>query len=600
MKHPESKAASDTRMSCGITRLACRHLILTALIAMAAPLSSQTVTLTYLGNRTIATGTLVGGVEFGGVSGIFYNPYTDRFTAITDDSRSAGASRLWTIQLTYDGATFSAASVVSGLQLRTAAGALFPLADTEGIAGNLDGSFLVSHEGLAAGTDTVNSIPPWIRRFDGATGRQLGEIPLPDKFIPRDANGQLVTPDNAAQVSGVRSNLGIENLGISPSRRTLFAANEAALKQDDSRTFNSSDTQAQNSDIRIIRYSGLPNNPVASGEKVYRADQGTLYLIVRRFNTVAEILPIDDNGRLLVLERGLTQNNTNLGSYRIRIYEVDYNQAGTTDVNGVHSLIGASFNRLTKSLRWESSSNMDNVEAMCWGRDINGFRTLVLASDNNFASTQTTQFHVFLTNVPAVPQRTLATSVIGDGAVATSPQVPWYPDGAEVSLTALPGTHYDFGRWEGDATGSANPLTLAMTANRSVTARFRSPYQRWKFTYFTEAQIYQSQMTWPEEDPDGDGINNLLEYALGGDPTRPFTAKLPVAAKAPGALTLTYRKIPALPDVGWQVETSADLVQWSPVGDVLVAMENGIEIRRASIPTTSPSAFLRLKVIKQF
>jgi hypothetical protein len=542
------------------------RLLAAALFAAVAPLAAQTVTLTYLGNRNIATGTLVGGIEFGGVSGISYNPYTDRFTAITDDSRSAGRSRLWKINLSYDETTFSAATVISDLQLRTAAGAILPLADTEGIAGNLDGSFMVSHEGLAAGTDAVNSIPPWIRRFDPVTGRHNGEIPLPDKFIPRNSSGQLVAPDNAAQVSGVRSNLGIENLGISPSRRTLYAANEAALKQDDSRTFNSSDTQAQNSDLRIVRYSGLPGNPVASGEKVYRADQGTLYLIVRRFNTVAEILPIDDNGRLLVLERGLTQNNTNTGSYRIRIYLVDFNQAGTTDVSATPSLIGASFTRLSKTLLWESSSNLDNVEAMCWGRDINGFRTLVLASDNNFASTQVTQFHVLLTNIPAVPRHTLITAVTGSGSVDSSPQLPWYPDGAEVSLTVVPATHYDFGRWEGDASGSANPLALTMTANRNITARFRSPYQRWKFTYFTEAEIYQSQMTWPEEDPDNDGITNLMEYALGGDPTQPNTAVLPVADHSAGALTFDYVKNPTLPDVSWQVQASPNLVDWHSEG----------------------------------
>jgi hypothetical protein len=379
------------------------HWLLICFLSATSPLAAQTITLTYLGNRTIATGTLVGGVEFGGISGIFYNPHTDRFTGVTDDSRSEGASRLWTINLTYSGTSFTAANVDSGLQLRTASGTLLPLADTEGISGNLDGSFLISHEGLAAGTDSANSIPPWIRRFDAVNCWHNGEITLPDKFIPRDATGRLVAPDNAVQVTGVRSNLGIENLGISPSRRTLFAANEAALKQDDPRIFNSQYSPAENCDIRIVRYSGLPGSQLAICEKAYRAESGTDIILARLFNTVSEILPVDDNGRLLVLERGLSQVCKSTGNYRIRIYEVDYNEADATDVGGVSSLIGASFTRLTKSLRWESSFDMDNIEAMCWGRDLNGLRTLVLASDNNFAAVQTTQFHVFLTNAPAVP-----------------------------------------------------------------------------------------------------------------------------------------------------------------------------------------------------
>ena len=64
---------------------------------------------------------------------------------------------------------------------------------------------------------------------------------------------------------------------------------------------------------------------------------------------------------------------------------------------------------------------MDNVEAMCFGRDIDGFRTIVLASDNNFNSAQITQFHVLKTNIPAVTRRSLATSVSGSGTVATAP-----------------------------------------------------------------------------------------------------------------------------------------------------------------------------------
>ena len=39
---------------------------------------------------------------------------------------------------------------------------------------------------------------------------------------------------------------------------------------------------------------------------------------------------------------------------------------------------------------------MDNIEAISWGKTMaNGNRTLVLAADNNFSSTQTNLFMVF-------------------------------------------------------------------------------------------------------------------------------------------------------------------------------------------------------------
>ena len=436
--------------------------------------SALSQTLTYVGSQTIATATVVGGVEIGGLSGISYNPYTDRFIAITDDSRTDGASRMWTFDLAYTGSSFTSATALSSIGMKKPDGSTLPLADTEGIAGNLDGSFFVSHEGLAAGVDATYSIPPWIARFNGSTGNKEADVALPVKFLPRDGSGNPVAPSASNQSSGVVSNLSLECLGITPSKKVLFTANEAALKQDYNGTYNSDTNQAQNSLTRIVRFTGAPGNPVAAEEKVYQADLGTVYIIVRRFNTVPEILPVDDSGRMFVMERGLTANNTNLGSYRIRIYEVNFNQTGTTNVAGVSSLQGATYTRLSKTLLWVSSSNMDNVESMCFGRDVNGFRTLVLASDNNFSTSQTTQFHVFTTNIPAVTRRTLDTSSTGSGSVTTSPSVAWYPDGSEVSLAATPATSHTFANWSGSVTGSSNPIGLTMDANKSVTANFLS------------------------------------------------------------------------------------------------------------------------------
>lgn len=581
-------------------RPGCHFLLAVGASVLAALSPARATQLTYLGNRTVATGTLVGGVEFGGVSGIVHDPYADRFIAITDDSRAAGASRLWTVNLSYNGTTFTSAAVESGTALKTAAGASLPLADTEGVAGNLDGSYFVSHEGLAAGTDPVNTIPPWIWKFDGITGKKLSEIGLPVKFLPRDTSGNAVAPSASNQATGVVSNLSLECLGISPSRKFLFTANEAALKQDYSGTYNGDTNQAQNSETRIVRFTNVPGAPVTSEEKVYRADQGTLYIIVRRFNTVPDILPIDDTGRMLVLERGLTQNNTNLGSYRIRIYEIDFNQSSATNVSGVASLIGATYTRLTKTLLWESSSNMDNVEAMCWGRDIDGFRTLILASDNNFSTSQITQFHVLLTDIPAVARRTLATGVSGNGTVTASPQVAWYPDGAEVTLVATPGSNHAFSQWEGSAAGATSPLVVVMDASKTVTARFLSPYQQWKTSYFSQTEIETSELSWPANDPEGDGIPNLLEYALSLHPRQPSQSGLPELASDATTLSLTYRKDPSKPDVAWQVEVSQALGQWDPVGDALIGTDGSMEIRKATVALTNGQAFLRLKVIKLF
>jgi hypothetical protein len=75
---------------------------------------------------------------------------------------------------------------------------------------------------------------------------------------------------------------------------------------------------------------------------------------------------------------------------------------------------------------------------------------------------------------PTTPQYTLtvAISPSGGGSVAKSPDQTQFAAGAVVTLTANPATGYQFTRWEGGATGTANPAMVTMNANTNVTAVF--------------------------------------------------------------------------------------------------------------------------------
>ncbi|MEI6946993.1 CBM35 domain-containing protein [Paraflavisolibacter sp. H34] len=70
---------------------------------------------------------------------------------------------------------------------------------------------------------------------------------------------------------------------------------------------------------------------------------------------------------------------------------------------------------------------------------------------------------------PAVTY-TLSTSVTGQGTVA--PANGTFNSGETATLTATPAAGYQFSGWSGDATGSANPLTVTMNANKVLTATF--------------------------------------------------------------------------------------------------------------------------------
>ena len=59
-----------------------------------------------------------------------------------------------------------------------------------------------------------------------------------------------------------------------------------------------------------------------------------------------------------------------------------------------------------------------------------------------------------------------------NGTVAQNPNQAAYDSNATVQLTATPATGYQFIGWSGDLSGSANPVTVTMNANKTITANF--------------------------------------------------------------------------------------------------------------------------------
>jgi len=74
--------------------------------------------------------------------------------------------------------------------------------------------------------------------------------------------------------------------------------------------------------------------------------------------------------------------------------------------------------------------------------------------------------------------RTLTLTGSGSGSVkvnGTLESLPWsgqFANGASVTLEAVPSSGWAFGSWSGDASGSANPITVTMSADKAITANF--------------------------------------------------------------------------------------------------------------------------------
>ncbi|MBC8009688.1 MAG: hypothetical protein H7067_06295, partial [Burkholderiales bacterium] len=139
---------------------------------------------------------------------------------------------------------------------------------------------------------------------------------------------------------------------------------------------------------------------------------------------------------------------------------------------------------------------------------------------------------------------------------------------------------------------SNDPDTASFVVNLSGTATAPSAF----VSYLINAGVPTNQRL-ATDDPDADGLSNLLEFALGGAPLVPDSGKLPEPEVIGGNLTLTYvRTQPSA--VTYEVRTTTDLTNatsWTATG-VTQGAPDGNGVTTASIPYTTGPGFLRLHV----
>ena len=97
-------------------------------------------------------------------------------------------------------------------------------------------------------------------------------------------------------------------------------------------------------------------------------------------------------------------------------------------------------------------------------------------------------------------------------------------------------------------------------------------------------------------DPDLDGIVNLIEFALGLNPTVSNLNATANPVVEGGNLTLTFTRNLLLSGVTSVVQSSPDLENWTDVPDSLVSSSNFNEVRKASVTMVPKDLYLRLKI----
>lgn len=110
-----------------------------------------------------------------------------------------------------------------------------------------------------------------------------------------------------------------------------------------------------------------------------------------------------------------------------------------------------------------------------------------------------------------------------------------------------------------------------------------STYHAWaSFAFGTASDIDGTE----QGDPDRDQISNLVEYAMGSDPTRPDSVPIVSASMVGGKLTMTGYWRAEMSALSMSLESSGDLMEWtvtSPLAQTVRGVGIGIESFQFSI-----------------
>jgi len=135
---------------------------------------------------------------------------------------------------------------------------------------------------------------------------------------------------------------------------------------------------------------------------------------------------------------------------------------------------------------------------------------------------------------------------------------------------------------------------LTFSSNSSVSSvSANTPYLAW-----AAGIKWNGKDSSPGADPDRDGVVNLMEYALGGDPLSALSAPRPeTQVSAANMLEISFLR--AGPGLTYTVLASSDLITWSEIPYTPLAVGETQTVSDTAVLTDNTRRFLRLRVSQQ-
>ena len=149
------------------------------------------------------------------------------------------------------------------------------------------------------------------------------------------------------------------------------------------------------------------------------------------------------------------------------------------------------------------------------------------------------------------------------------------------------------------------PAVLAAGAGAGTLTWEKS---NWLKTTYTDTTVTDNFSDWAirkgvsgaNEDPDKDGIQNLVEFSLGMDPQQASTQGLPTLSKPAAQRLFRFTRPNNLSGLTYIVQTSTDLLDWSgTLPTTFESFTTTTETLVATVPEELPERFVRLQVLQQ-
>jgi hypothetical protein len=359
----------------GLVVAACSHGVIVAPVTM--PIRGMPPLLTWVGEFTRPAGstysTLSETTRFGSISGLARDTQTNQWVGVIDDRDTRIA---W---LSIDVADGRLTVSPTKMTILTAGPgvdeAVATRADLEAIAALPDGTFLVSEEGHLTSEAVFQPALLHITR----EGVVTDVISFPEPFqVRRD------------QSRGVRDNLGFEGLTRTPDGRLIAALEQPLIEDGPTTSFDRGApgrlvefTPRRGGGFRVGRQWSYPI------ERTPRVE-GFPEICPDGENGVSEVLAIT-NALLLSMERACLQDpQTNQAMNAIQIFAIELSGSE------LRKTLVLDLSTLAERMLSKELSRLENFEGMAFGPTaINGTRTLLLVSDDNFRATQKTSFLLF-------------------------------------------------------------------------------------------------------------------------------------------------------------------------------------------------------------